>query len=293
MSAPGTSGMSAGLAEYLKRAFLYRWNLLLLLGGTGAAVLSPWPDASLALVAAAELVYLTQLVSSNKFRDAIDADVHKQVRETAAASGQRSVQELVAELSPAAKTRFEALRARCLEMRVIAQRVRGHAGEHAGEDLSASALDRLLWVFLRLLVSQEALSRFLQRADVQEITRLLDEAKTRLASQQGADERIVRSLADNVAAQELRLTNYQKAESNAEFVRIELDRIEARIHALTEAAVNRQDPDFLSGQIDSVSESMQVTEKAITEMQHITGLIDQMQEPPAILDADLQKVTQR
>jgi hypothetical protein len=38
---------------------------------------------------------------------------------------------------------------------------------------------------------------------------------------------------------------------------------------------------------------MQVTEKAITEMQHITGLIDQMQEPPAILDADLQKVTQR
>jgi hypothetical protein len=57
--------------------------------------------------------------------------------------------------------------------------------------------------------------------------------------------------------------------------------------------VNRQDPDFLSGQIDSVSESMQVTEKAITEMQHITGLIDQMQEPPPILDADLQKVTGR
>ena len=69
--------------------------------------------------------------------------------------------------------------------------------------------------------------------------------------------------------------------------------IEAKIQALTEAAVNRQDPDFLSGQIDAVSESMQTTEKTISELQQLTGLMDQMEEPPAILEADFRKVTDR
>jgi hypothetical protein len=297
MSAPSTPpslpGRSAGLAQYLKRAFLYKWNMLVFLGGAAAAVLSPWPDALLALMAAGELVYLTQLVSSSRFREAVDAQVYRDSRQTAATSGHRSIQELVGGLSDHSRRRFEVLRARCLEMRTIAQGVRGRTGEHSAEDVSTPALDRLLWVFLRLLVSQEALGRFLERTDVKEIRTRLDEARARLGAQQGGDERIVRSLEDSVAVQEMRLDNYGKAQRNAEFVRIELDRIEAKIQALTEAAVNRQDPDFLTGQIDSVSESMQATEKAISELQQITGLVDEMQEPPAILEADLRKVAQR
>jgi hypothetical protein len=121
----------------------------------------------------------------------------------------------------------------------------------------------------------------------------LEEAKAQLEAQKDTDDRIVRSLTDSVAAHETRLANYQKAQKNAEFVRIELDRIEAKIQALIEASVNRQDPDFLSGQIDSVSESVQSTEKTISELQQLTGLMDQMEEPPAILEADLGKVRQR
>ena len=145
-------------------------------------------------------------------------------------------------------------------------------------------------MFLRLLVSQEALNRFLQRTDVEEIRRRLAEAKARLEKLQGGDERLMRSLTDSVAAQELRLQNYERAQNNSEFVRVELDRIEAKIQVLAESSVNRQDPDFLSRQIDSVTESMQSTEKAISELQQITGLVDEMQEPPAILEADLRRV---
>jgi hypothetical protein len=285
--------MAAGLTEYLKRAFLYRWNMLLFTGGAVASVLSPWPDAMLALVAAGELVYLTQLVSSTRFREAIDAAVHKETKDTAAASGQRTIQQLITGLSTESKRRFEALRARCLDMRAIAMGVRGRTSAEHGEDISTSALDRLLWVFLRLLVSEEALRQFLQRTDAKEINMRLEEAKAQLEAQKDTDDRIVRSLTDSVAAHETRLANYQKAQKNAEFVRIELDRIEAKIQALIEASVNRQDPDFLSGQIDSVSESVQSTEKTISELQQLTGLMDQMEEPPAILEADLGKVRQR
>ena len=41
-------------------------------------------------------------------------------------------------------------------------------------------------------------------------------------------------------------------------------------------AVNRQDPDFLSSQVDSAAESMRQTEKAVSELQHLTGLGDQL-----------------
>lgn len=288
-------GRTAGLGEYLKRAFLYRWNVLLFGGAVALSLLSPFPDALLPLVAAGELVYLGSLVSSSRFREAVDAQVYKETKQAAATQGQRSIQEIVGGLAPESRRRFEQLRARCLEMRTIAHGVRGRAGEAPppAEDLSSSALDRLLWVFLRLLTSQEALSRFLDRTDPEEIRARLEEAKAKLEAQRGGDERIIRSLEDSVAAQEMRLDNYQKAEKNAEFVRIELDRIEAKIQALTEASVNRQDPDFLSSQIDSVAENVQSTEKAIRELQHITGLVDEMQEPPVILDADLGQVAQR
>src|SRR6267378_3239696 len=66
----------AGMTDYLKEAFLFRWNLLFLLGGATAAALTPLAPVLLPLVAAGELTYLTGLVSIPRFRAAIDAKVH-------------------------------------------------------------------------------------------------------------------------------------------------------------------------------------------------------------------------
>src|SRR5438128_4157369 len=122
----------------------------------------------------------------------------------------------------------------------------------------------------------------------QEITARLEEVRKNLAAAEtSGDQRIVRSLQDSIASGELRLDNYGRARKNAEFVSVELDRIEGKIQALAEVAVNRQDPDFLSSQVDSAAESMRQTEKAVSELQHLTGLADQLQEPPPILESDL------
>jgi hypothetical protein len=284
----------AGVQEYLKRAFLYRWNLLLFIGGAAAALLSPWPDGILPLVLAAEALYLGGLVSAPKFRDAIDAQVYKEAQQPrvqpGTSAGSESLAGILTSLAPEARRRFETLRSRCLEMRSIARGVGGQSGPPT-EDLSTPALDRLLWVFLRLLASQQALDRFLRSTSDAEIRARIDEGKKRLDSAP-QDERFKRSLQDSVAAQELRLQNYKKAGENAEFVRLELDRIEAKIQALAESSVNRQDPDALSSQIEGVTESVQSTETAMRELQQITGIVDQMQEPPAILEADWRKVAQ-
>jgi hypothetical protein len=298
MTEPGR----AGLKDYLLEAFLFRWNLLLFLGGTAAAALTPFPDLMLPLVGAAELTYLAGLVSIPRFRAAIDARVHaRRSGSPVAPESQQPATSLVTMLGslPAAeRARFERLHGRCVEMRKIAAGVRGAAGDHPGgaEDIRTPGLDRLLWLFLRLLVSRTALDRFLAAMDEKELNARLEDLRARLAKAQGApgsasnDERVIRSLQDSIASGELRLDNFARAKKNAEFVRIELDRIEGKIQALAEMTVNRQDPDFLSSQVDSAAESMRQTEKTVSELQHLTGLGDQLQEPPPILESDLREV---
>ena len=74
---------TAGMPDYLKEAFLFRWNLLLFLGGTAAAALTPFAGVLLPLVGAGELTYLAGLISIPRFRAAIDAKVHAGVRPAA------------------------------------------------------------------------------------------------------------------------------------------------------------------------------------------------------------------
>jgi len=287
----------AAMRDYLKEAFLFRWNLLFFLGGTAAAAMAPLSAALLPLVAAGELVYLAGLVSVPRFRAAIDAKVHaagKGGREPDRQPAQpaQSLVTMLAGLPKDARTRFEGLHARCVEMRGIAAGVRGAAGDQRStEEIATPGLDRLLWLFLRLLLSKTALDRFLRTMNEREITTRVDELRKSLAAAQAAgDERIVKSLQDSIAMGELRLDNFGRAKKNAEFVAVELDRIEGKIQALAEMAVNRQDPDFLTSQVDSAAESMRQTEKAVSELQHLTGMADELEEPPAILGADLREV---
>jgi hypothetical protein len=286
------------MPDYLKEAFLFRWNLLFLLGGAAAAALTPLAPVLLPLVGAAELTYLAGLVSIPRFRAAIDAKVHAAGRGAGAdaATPQTppvSLVSMLAGLPSDARSRFERLHARCLEMRGIAAGVRGAAGDQGSgaEEIRTPGLDRLLWLFLRLLLSKAALDRFLRTMNEQEITSHVEQLrKTLAAAQNEKDERVIRSLQDSIAMGELRLDNFGRAKKNAGFVSIELDRIEGKIQALAEMAVNRQDPDFLSSQVDSAAESMRQTEKAVSELQHLTGLADQLEEPPAILETDLREV---
>jgi hypothetical protein len=285
----------AGLKDYLREAFFFRWNLLFFLGAVAGAAIAPLSDVTFPLVFAGELAYLAALTSLPRFRAAIDAKVHSAqgTTATAAATTAPSLVVMLAGLPGEARKRFEQLHARCVEMRTLAVGAQGASEREAGsaEEIRTPGLDRLLWLFLRLLMSKNALDRFLQTMSSEEVSTRLEQLRKDVATaQQAGDERIVRSLQDSIAMAELRLDNYERAKKNAQFVSIELDRMEGKIQALAEMAVNRQDPDLLSSQVDSAAESMRQTEKAVSELQHLTGLADQLQDPPSILDADLRQV---
>src|SRR5262249_45164867 len=137
--------------------------------------------------------------------------------------------------------------------------------------------DRLLWTFLRLLYTQYLLERFFQRTNEDQIERTIKNLEQSLkATSAGPDdpqkEKIRKALEDNIQTSRERLANLEKAHSNSELVRLEIDRLENKIQSLSEMAINRQEPDYIVHQVDEVASSMVQTERTMNELQFATGL---------------------
>ncbi|MGE0546902.1 MAG: hypothetical protein AB7O24_15875 [Kofleriaceae bacterium] len=294
----------AGLLRYLKEAFMFRWNLLIFGGAAAAAALSGHADVALPLVAAAELTYLAGLTTLPRFQGAIDAKARAETRQSGAmaavtpedaGSARDRILEVLKSLTEERRSRFLRLRARCVEMSRIANAVRGETRDASGAstELRQPALDRLLWVFLKLLLSEQAISRFLQAADEASIDRTLTDLQSRrkkradsVGEANQADDRIIRSLDDSISTAEARKANLDKAKQNAEFVATELDRLENKIQAVTELAIGHSDPDEMSSRIDAIADGISQTEQTIRELQSITGMgSDEV--TPSILDTEL------
>jgi hypothetical protein len=282
--APASAPQRAGLPAYLKAAFLYHWNLGLFAVGIAGAFLT-WPDAMLPLVGALEVLYLGGIVGIPKFREAIDARLHAGSTSDASSSVTPSVDKLVADLDSPARSRFATLKQRCLLMQNIARELRSTdaIGDVAGS-MRANGLNQLLWGFLRLLHHKSALEKLLQSMDgasiarkVQEVTDGLQKAKL------AGDERIAKSFEERLATANARAEHFERSRKDLQFVTAELDRIEDKIQALSEMAVNQSDPNALSAQIDATAESMQATESRLSEFQLGTPAMPDLGTAPPIL----------
>lgn len=280
-----------GLWKYLKAAFVNRWNLLAFLGAGGFALLSGHPDVVLPVIVAAELAYLGLLGTHPKFQKSVEARQAAVRRaETSQSTGQ-TLQRILQSLPRDMMQRFQDLRQRCLELRQIATDLKEPGDQVVDETFEQSqlaGLDRLLWIFLRLLYTHFALSRFLRKTDNEAIQQDIERLEARLAQlppdpQELQQQRIRKTLEDNLATSRERLANFKKAMDNLQLVELQLDQLENRIHSLSEMAVNRQEPDFISSQVDLVATSMVQTEQTMNELRFATGLDAATAETPPLL----------
>ncbi len=187
-----------------------------------------------------------------------------------------------------------ALCARCLDLQQIAAELKQPGVGDSGmplEKFQISGLDRLLWIHLRLLFTQYALSRFLKQTSEDQIQSDIKRIEARLAQMPAQptgdqEQRVRKALEDNLQTVRDRLTNLMKARDNLELVKLEIDRLENKIQSLSELAVNRQEPNFISGQVDQVASSMLETEKTMNDLQFVTGL-DTVDEAPELLHGNV------
>ncbi|NLE58320.1 MAG: hypothetical protein GX616_08165 [Planctomycetes bacterium] len=278
-------------AKYLKTAFLNRWNLLLLAGATGFALLSGRSDVWMPLVLATEVAYLGMLGTHPRFQAYVDAQQSAAIRQQGSAGVERMMASIMAALPPKSVERYEALRARCVELRQIALAIKypGHASSASIlEQSQLAGLDRLLWIYLRLLFTQHSLERFFQKTSEAQIQQDIDNLQVRLEKasklrDEAQRQKFARTIEDNLETCRNRLSNYQKARSNYELIQLEIDRLENKIRSLSELAVNRQEPDFISGQVDQVAASMLETERTMNDLQFATGLATVDETAPQLL----------
>jgi hypothetical protein len=265
-----------GLGKYIKKAFLFHWNLLAFLGGMGFALLSGHPDIAIPLVLAGETAYLGFLGANPRFQKYVDAQQHKAARAEADA---RAVERLLDALPPAQRRRFQALRDRCLALRQIAEQIREPGGGDsvsALDEIQLSDLDRLLWIYLRSLYTQHMLERFFENTSADqiqgEIKRLEDRIRRLEKSPDAAKQtRILQSLEGNLETCRARLANLDKARENYDLLQAEIANLETKIQSITEMAVNRSDAEAITGGVEQITRGLVRTEQTINELGFVTG----------------------
>lgn len=283
---------SGGFFLYLKKAFLFHWNLLAVGAGTLLGFISGRPDVVLPLVGAGEVLYLAVLSTHPKFRDAVDAQNLKSRESSQEEEAIRKSKMMLSALSYDDRQRYERLRSLCVQLRKIAKGVAGEPEHEVGliDDMRSSGINKLLWIYLKLLYSKASLEKFFRTIDEREIEGEIEKIKARI-EELGPEEEDTpteskqrKSLIDTLNTSELRLKNYRLAQENYRLIQIELDRLYSKIAGLSELSINRADPDFISREVDSVSASVQQTERAMDELEFITGLTTHDETAPPLLE---------
>ena len=278
------------MLRYIKTAFMNRWNLLLFAGGMGFATLTGQPEVTMPIVLAAETAYLGLIGTHPKFQSYVDAQAAKEKRNQSTTQNEKILKRIKKQLPDDSYERYESLRQRCHHIGQISSDMKDPSAldDSHLESMQNRGLDRLLWVFLRLLFSQHSLRRFMDtvseqriRADLKKIDSQLDILKS--DSKPERIEKIRRTLLDNQKTLQERLENYEQAKSNFLFVTLELDRVENKIKSLSEISVNRQDPEYISNQIDIVADSMKETERTMSDLEFVTGISGLEDEAPELM----------
>jgi len=276
--------------KYLKAAFWHHWNLLAFGGGLGFAMLSGQPEVFVPLVFAGEAAYVGFLGTHHKFQSYVDAQDAKSERQKGTQRSGATLDQLRKALPEKSRRRYDELLAGCRRLRQIAIDLKQPGMQASLDSLQIEGLDRLLWIFLRLLFTEYSLARFLEQTSQEAIEREAQRIQSQLAQIDEGDQsphavKVRRTLQDSLATTRDRLANYKRAESNHEFAQLEISRLENKIRSLAELAVNRQEPDYISNQIDQVAHSMRDTEKTMNDLQYMTGLDPTDDHVPSILVA--------
>ncbi|MEW5723404.1 MAG: hypothetical protein AB1896_09880 [Thermodesulfobacteriota bacterium] len=284
-------GGQGGFFKYLGQAFLYHWNLLAVGAGAALSILSGRADVALPLLGAVEMLFLVTLATRPRFQEAMDARELKERAPEQPQISDRQVKEILGALKDEDRRRFEKLKDLCREMGRLSQQMGRGAGPEGVSEMHLEGLNRLLWIYLRLLATSNALERYFRTTSLEELTEKMKEAQEKLSALGPPEEddpnevKHRRSLEDTVQTCSQRIENFKAVKDNYDFLGLEQERLYAKIAHLAEMGMNRQDPDYLSSEIDVVSGSVQKTEQTLGELDLLTHLSVQDAQPPNLFQS--------
>ena len=279
------------MIKYLSKAFFFHWNLLALGAGLVFGILSGRPDVAVPLVAAAEVLYLALLSTRTRFQKAVDAEAIRLGASRDKTVPDQEVGRILASLSHADLRRYEDLKDLCLTLHGIARNMKnlpGQGPERIPEGEMAG-LNRLLWIWLKLLFSKSALESYFRTVDEAGLLAGMERARAQIQAlgPQEEDEPSEvpkrQSLADTLKTYEVRLAGLRAARENHSLMELELERLRGKIAGIAEIGISGQDTALFTSEINVAAESIQSTEKVMSEVAFLTGFSQADEKPPQLL----------
>lgn len=258
---------------------------------------APW--LVLPILAALEVGYLGFYGTSDRCRRMVEEKAARKAKaltedNSPQAAAQRQkvrFDELYKGLDPSLRKQFDELRKRCDAFNDMSDQY--STSTVAKEQLSG--VNKLLWVYLKLLHTKMKLDRFFETMNTEELDRQERDALRRLEDLPSdaldpITEKKRSSIEDTIQTVRARRENVKRALENRDFVILEIDRIAVKLTGICEMAINRQDPGAITQDVDGVARSVEATEQAIGELNLFTGFtaVDDM--APDILSETRQKV---
>jgi len=227
-----------------------------------------------------EMAYLGVLATHNRFQRYVDAVMQWKAR------GQRvaKVDSLVRQLDLESQRRFRALEVRC---RSILDLQSHSAAPADGLEVQGEGLGRLLWIYLRLLMTRQAIDRMVRESEgaLEETDRLVERIQKLEAQLRGEriTEELRKSLTGQIEILQQRLEKRREAREKLAFLDAELIRIQEQVELIREQAVLSTNPEAVSQRIDQITETLGGTTQWISEQQKIYGAVeDLLMEPPPL-----------
>lgn len=255
--------------------------------GTALALLSGAAGMWLPVLLAAEVGYMGLLGLNPRFQRVLKLEKSPPKPPPLTNPAQR-FQQLMAFLSPGDVKRFDILHLRCSELLDLRRSMDAKDGDSGVDNFRAESLDRMLWLFLKLLHQRSGLERFLgatQRSAMESELHTAEEqlhaTEARVKSAGLTDSRLATSIRERMTTIRERLENHQKADENLELVTAEIDKTEQQITHLCEVGMTMRDSADLSVQIDSISSSLQSSETAFAHAD-VSRIFDDETAPPLL-----------
>lgn len=258
--------MSASLPDYIKAAFNARpfgmpvppnW-----LGLAAFALLGLLNPGFWLLGAGLEAAYLLTLSHLPRFRAIVDGTFLGEKRQRA----DKENVAILAKLAPDRRHRFEKLKTRCehiLEQQNLDSAVR---------QIQSAGLSRLLAIYRRLLVTQEAMQKLLldNESDSESLGEALEEIQKSLTAENLAPE-LRRSLESQLDIVTRRREALTEGEDRLQFTESELTRIEQQVALIRDEVRLSAAPESIGSQIDRVSGELSETSQWISDQQPLFG----------------------
>jgi hypothetical protein len=289
------TGARTSFWDYLREAFNARPIGMFIAPnwvGLAAVGLAGWlhDPGWLVLGAGLELGYLTMLATHPRFQRFVQGKLSA----GASGDGERRLQALVSTLPDLDKRRYAALAQRC--QAILEQQFPGDRSA-PGYDSQSDSLGRLTWMYLRLLVTRQAIQRIVREgpatrapgdpppipgsSGTQRIEQRIADLERKLRESLSDDLR--RSLTSQLDLLRQRSARRSEAEQKLAFLDAELARIEEQVELIREQAVLSTDPELFSQRIDEISATLGSTGQWIAEQQQTLGAMDDLiSEPPPL-----------